>query len=223
MYTLNTFYRSKEWEKFREYIINERTSKDGFIYDEITGKPITSKYDVILHHITPLTEFNVNDYDIAFNEKNIQIVSHKTHNIIHERFGYEGTRHIYLVYGAPASGKHEYINEIAGTNDLILNIDNLYQAISVNARYINSKRLSKNVFILRDTILDMIKTRNGKFQNAYIVGGYPLKSERERLVNTLGAEEIFINKTIEECLENSNERPEEYKKYIYNWFENFQE
>lgn len=222
MFTLSTFYRSKQWEKFREYLIDKRTKEDGFIYDEVTGKPIVHKYDVILHHTVILTEANVNDYDISFNEDLIQIVSHKTHNEIHNRFGSEGTRHIYLVYGAPGSGKSEYVKEVASQNDLVLDMDNIYQAISVNDRYINSKRLSRNVFIIRDCILDMIKTRNGKFQNAYIVGGYPLASERERLVNTLGAEEIFINKTIDECLMNASDRPEAYKKYIYNWFENYQ-
>lgn len=221
MLTLSSFYKSDRWEKFRNIIIQERTSDDGFIYDEITGKPIVNKYDIILHHTIILTEQNVNDPTISFNPELIQIVSHKTHNIIHERFGYEGTRHIYLVYGAPASGKSEYVKSIASKDDLILNLDNIYECISINPRYENSKRLSKNVFKIRDTILDMINTRMGRFANAYIVGGYPLDSERERIANTLGAEEIFINKTYEECLLNIKERPKEYKKYVDDWFESY--
>lgn len=222
MYTLSSFYRSKRWEKFREYLIDKRTNKDdGFIYDEVTGERIIHKYDIILHHTIILTESNVNDFDISLNEDLIQIVSHATHNIIHSRFGSEGTRHIYLVYGAPGSGKSEYVQSVAGEHDLVLNLDNIYQCISVNNRYENSKRLSKNVFMIRDCMLDMIKTRTGHFQNAYIVGGYPLESERERLVNTLGAEEIFIDKSMEECLLNVSERPAEYKKYIQSWFETY--
>ena len=222
MYTLSSFYRSKRWERFREYLIDKRTNEeDGCIYDEITGEVITQPYDIILHHTIVLTESNVNDFDISLNENLIQIVSHATHNKIHNRFGSEGTRHIYLVYGAPGAGKSEYVNSVAGTHDLILNIDNIYQCISVNNRYENSKRLSKNVFAIRDCMLDMIRTRNGRYQNAYIVGGYPLESERERLVNTIGAEEIFINTPIDECLLNVSQRPDVYKKYVHEWFETY--
>lgn len=222
MFTLSSFYNSKKWKNFREDLINKRTNKeDGFIYDEITGKPIINKYDVILHHTIVLTESNVNDWDISLNEDLIQIVSHATHNRIHERFGSEGTRHVYLVYGAPGSGKSEYVKSAAGVHDLVLDLDNIYQCISINNRYDNSKRLSKNVFMIRDLMLDMIKTRNGRFQNAYIVGGYPMEAERERIVNTIGAEEIFIDKSIDECLMNVQDRPEAYKKYVQDWFESY--
>lgn len=222
MFTLSSFYKSKKWQKFREELILKRTNKeDGLIYDEITGEPILKKYDIILHHTTVLTESNVNDWDISLNEKLIQIVSHATHNRIHERFGSEGTRHIYLVYGAPGSGKSEYVKSIAGVHDLVLDLDNIYQCISINNRYENSKRLSKNVFMIRDLMLDMIKTRNGRFQNAYIVGGYPMGAERERIINTIGAEEIFINKSIDECLINVQNRPEAYKEYVIDWFDRF--
>lgn len=219
MYSLSTFYKSKEWEQFREYVIHKRTADDGFIYDEVTGKPILKKYDIILHHKIVLTEQNVNDASISLNEDNIMIVSHKTHNMIHERFGYQGTRHIYLVYGSPCSGKTTYVEDAAGKDDLILDVDKLYQAISINPSHIKSKCLSSNVFQIRDLILDMIKTRNGKWKNAYVVGGYPYQNERERLINSLGAEEIFIDTSIDKCLENASERSKEYIKYIYDWFE----
>lgn len=222
MFTLSSFYNSKQWQKFRKYLIDKRTNKeDGLVYDEITGEPIVKEYDIILHHTVVLTESNVNDWDISLNENLIQIVSHKTHNLIHERFGSEGTRHVYLVYGAPGSGKSEYVKSVAGVHDLVLDLDNIYQCISINNRYENSRRLSKNVFQIRDLMLDMIKTRNGRFQNAYIVGGYPLEAERERIVNTIGAEEIFIDKSIDECLTNVQERPKEYEKYIRDWFDTY--
>lgn len=222
MFTLSSFYKSKKWQKFREELILKRTNKeDGLIYDEITGEPILKKYDIILHHTTVLTESNVNDWDISLNEDLIQIVSHATHNKIHERFGSEGTRHIYLVYGAPGAGKSDYVKSVAGAHDLVLDLDNIYQFISINNRYENSRRLSKNVFMIRDLMLDMIMTRNGRFQNAYIIGGYPMDAERERIVNAIGAEEIFINKSIDECLINVQNRPEAYKEYVKDWFDSF--
>lgn len=221
MYTLSSFYKSKEWERLRGLIIHQR-EKNGVIYDEITGAPIIKAYDIIAHHKEVLTDANVNDPAVALNPDNIILVSHKTHNQIHARFGYEGTRHIYIIYGAPCSGKTSYVESVAGADDLILDIDKLYKAVSVRPLHDKSKRLAKNVFILRDTILDMIKTRAGRFANAYIIGGYPLENERERLAETLGAELIFIERTKEECLVIAEtERTAEYKKYIEEWFRDF--
>ena len=95
---LTQFYRSEEWEKFRELVISERTRDDGLIYDEVTEKPILKRYDLILHHKIFLTEENVHDYNISLNPENIMIVSHKTHNQIHEKLGHT-KREIYIVFG----------------------------------------------------------------------------------------------------------------------------
>ena len=85
-YSLSEFYRSKEWADFRAFLIAERMAADGFVYDEITGKPIVKAYDIILHHKIELTLENVNDVNITLNPDNIQIVSFKTHNEIHNRY-----------------------------------------------------------------------------------------------------------------------------------------
>lgn len=222
MFTLSQFYRSKEWETFRQVIINERTRSDGFIYDEVTGERIVKAYDIILHHKIVLTEANVNDFNVSLNPDNIQIVSHATHNKIHERFGCEGTRHIYIVYGAPCSGKSSYVKNVAGENDLILDIDKIYKCISNNDEHIKSKRLSSYVFKIRDLILDMVKTRYGKCSNVYIIGGYPYEGEREKLCSTLGAELIFIEEGRDECLARAKMyRPVEWIKYVNEWFDTY--
>ena len=66
MWTLDTFYHSKEWQNFRRVVLDERTKADGFVYDEITVKPIVKAYDAILHHTVFLTEENVNDRRIIW-------------------------------------------------------------------------------------------------------------------------------------------------------------
>ena len=112
-FTLDTFYRSKEWEQLRRVIIAERTKPDGFIYDEETGKPIVNAYDLILHHKVFLTEENVNDFEISLNPANIEVVSHKTHNFIHDRLG-ASRKEIFLVYGPPLAGKTTWVRENTG-------------------------------------------------------------------------------------------------------------
>lgn len=220
-FTLDTFYRSKEWNDFRKVIIAERTKPDGFIYDEETGKPIVNPYDLILHHKVYLTEENVNDFEISLNPANIEVVSHKTHNLIHERLG--ASRHeIFIVYGPPLAGKTTWVQENKGPNDLVLDIDSLWQAIT-GKRYYKPAKLRAVVFRLRDSILDMIKFRYGKWSNAYIIGGYAAEGERERLAKELGARLVFIEATQDECLNrlaNDLERDaEEWCKYIFEWFD----
>ena len=223
-FTLATFYKSKEWQRFRQLVIADRMKDDGFVYDEVTGKPIVAAYDIILHHKVFLTEDNVNDYNISLNPENIQIVSHKTHNIIHNKLGYS-KREVFLVYGPPLSGKTTYVKNVSLPGDLIVDMDSIWQCISGLTRYQKPARLNAVAFKMRDDLIDAIKYKLGKWQNAYLIGGYPLISERERLCSELGARSVFMDITREECLSRlllSEERDhDEWKKYINEWFKRF--
>lgn len=225
MFNLFSFYRSREWEAFREVVISERTKPDGLVYDEVTGRPILKRYDLILHHKIELTEENVNDYSISLNPDNIMIVSHKTHNSLHDRFDNHRMQEVFIVYGAPLSGKTTWVSENKGDGDLIVDMDNIWQCITGGARYYKPDRLKAVAFRIRDAELDAVKYRLGKWRNAYIIGGYPLQSERERLAADLRAREIYIDATKEECLqrlEQDGERDkDEWRKYIDRWFESF--
>lgn len=227
MFTLATFYKSKEWEAFRKQVIAERTKEDGFIYDEITGKPIVRRYDIILHHVEYLTEENVNDYNISLNPANIQIVSFKTHNAIHDRFG-RNRREVFLVYGAPLSGKSTWISQNKSEGDLVVDMDSIWQCISGEPRYSKPNRLKAVAFKVRDAEIEAVKYRLGKWNQAYICGGYPMQSERERLIQELGAREVFIDTDKAECLRRLERLPEtdgrdkeEWRGYIESWFERF--
>ena len=159
---LYEFYRSKEWENFRKVVIAERVKEDGFVYDEVTGKPIVKAYDIILHHKIELTEENIFDFSISLNPDNIMIVSHKTHNLIHNKLGY-GMREVFLIYGAPLSGKSSFVNENKLEGDLVIDMDSLWEAVSGCNRYVKPNRLKSVVFRLRDDLIDMVKYRFGKW------------------------------------------------------------
>lgn len=224
MFTLDTFYRSNAWERFRQMVIEERTTPEGYVMDEYTGKPILKKYDVILHHKIYLTEENVNDYNISLNPDNIMIVSHKTHNHIHNKGGWKRAE-VFLVYGSPLSGKTTYVNSILTPGDLVVDIDNIWQCVSGLDRYQKPGRLNSVVFAIRDELMKMVKYRVGKWQNAYIVGGYPLIGERERICKTYGAREIYIESTKEECLERlkycEDRDEEQWTEYIDTWWSRY--
>lgn len=222
MYTLNTFYQSKAWVGLLQVIRNERLNEQGEILCEHCGEPITKKYDCIGHHKIYLTEQNVNDATVSLNPDNVALVHHACHNKIHDKFGYK-PKQVYLVYGAPFSGKSTYVRTVREYGDLVVDIDSIWECISGCDRYVKPDRLKSNVFGIRDALLEQVKYRRGNWLNAYIVGGYPLIGERERLIKTLGAREIFIDTSEEECLArlkacDDGRKFSEWKKYIEDWF-----
>lgn len=229
MYTLDTFYRCKDWVRFRQVVIDERLNKEGLTICEHCGKPIVKAYDIILHHIEELTEDNVNNVDISLNPTNIMLVHHRCHNKIHHKLSRDtGSRKVYLVYGSPLSGKSTYVDSVKNTGDLIIDMDNIWEMISGCERYVKPKALTPIVFGVRDYLIESIRYRRGTWENAYIIGGYPLISERERLCKLLGAEEIFIDTSKEECLhrlfnlsERDNRACQEWHDYILRWWEKY--
>lgn len=220
MFTLDNFYKSKEWEQLRELLMLERVNEQGQIICEHCGQPITRSYDCIGHHRIELTDDNVNDYSISLNPENVSLIHFKCHNLIHERF--EGFKQsVYLVYGSPCSGKTSWVKEVANNDDLIVDMDSIWECICTSDRHHKPKRLKANAFGVRDCLIDMIRTRKGMWRNAYVIGGYPLASDRERICELLGAEQIFIEASLEECL--SRAETQDWKDFVYEWFENFVE
>ena len=223
MFTLENFYTSKRWCKFVNRLKLERMDADGNIICAHCGRPITRKYDCIGHHTIELTDENVNDYSISLNPDNVELIHFRCHNITHQRF--EGfSQSVYLVYGSPCSGKTSWVGEVANDDDLILDVDRIWDAVCVGGQQRKPKRLTSNVFGIRDCIIDQVRTRTGKWRNAYIIGGYPLRSERERLCDLLRAMPVYIDATKEECLRRcETERPAAWKEYVEDWFDSYVE
>ena len=221
---LQAFYKSHKWETFISNLRAERTNADGFIICEKCGKPILKAYDCIGHHIKELTDSNVDDVTISLNPENIQLLHFKCHNEVHERFGYNGRQqqNVFIIYGAPCSGKRTWVKDNAGNNDLIVDIDKIWAAVRADVCAENEKpnAIKSNVFALRESLLDMIKVRRGKWRNAYIIGGYPLQGERERLMQTVGADKLIHIDTARELCE-ARAQTAEMKKYIAEWFERY--
>lgn len=220
MVSLNTFYQSKEWIKLVTQLKLKRLSEHGELICEYCGKPITRKYDCIGHHKIELTGDNVDNFEISLNPENISLIHFKCHNKIHQRF--EGFKQeVFLVYGSPCSGKSAWVREVANPDDLILDIDSIWECVSISDKYHKPARLKSNVFGLRDCILEQIKCRVGLWRNAYVIGGYPLRSDRDRLCNLLKAKPVFIDENKEVCL--SRAMTDEWKEFVENWFEDFTE
>lgn len=225
MHTLETFYKSKEWKNLVALIRQQRVGADGFLRCEHCGKPIVRAYDCIGHHTTPLTQSNVNDCDISLNPERIMLVHHKCHNTLHNKLGH-AMRTVYLVYGAPLSGKTSWVEGVREPGDLVVDMDSVWQCVSGCVRYVKPGRLNAVAFEMHGRLLDCVRMRVGRWKRAYVIGGYPLSGERERLCKSLGAREVFIDTPEAECRERLKEcedgrDPEEWSAYITEWFDRY--
>lgn len=199
--TLDQFYGSRQWSNFRRVVISERKPicwhcNKVFLPDE----------SIIVHHKEELTLNNINDYNVSLNPDNCELVHHECHNEIHQRYGFNHykqkvkERCVYIVYGPPLSGKTSYVRNNKKDNDLVVDMDSLYEAVTMLPRYHKPNDLLHNVFAIRKCLIDNIKTRYGGFNSAWIIGGFADRYERELLQRELGAELIILNPGKEEVI-----------------------
>lgn len=225
---LQTFYASEEWINFRLMLINQRMTDQG-VRCERCNKIIKQSRDIIGHHKIELTPENVHDHTISLNPILVELICFDCHNKEHARFGYKAERKVYIVFGAPLSGKTSFVRENMKPGDLIVNMDKLYSAVSMLPSYDKPDNLFSNVIGIHNLLLDNIKTRFGKWNNAWVIGGYADKYKREKLANDLGAELIFCDVSKEECLRrleldaDRQHRIAEWSKYVEKWFFDYAE
>lgn len=216
---IKTFLASETWINFRLGLIAERGNKC-----QECSKIIAKSIDIIGHHIIELTPENVKDHTISLNPDNVLLVCFDCHNKIHNRFGYKPRKEVIIVYGPPMSGKSTYVRHNMRRGDLVVDMDRLYQAVALMPEYDKPDNLFSNVRGIHNLLIDNIRTRHGKWFNAWIVGGYADKYKRERLATDLGAELVFCDVSLDECLarleldEGRRHRKDEWRGYIEKWF-----
>lgn len=219
---IKTFLASEMWVNFRLMLIAGRGNRC-----EKCGKIIARSLDLHGHHRKALTPENVQDVSISLNPSNVIILCHSCHDQEHNRFGYKPSKGVYIVFGAPLSGKAAYVQECASRGDMVVDMDRLYHAVSLLPSYDKPDSLFGNVRGIHNLLIDNIKTRYGKWGLAWVIGGYADKYKRERLANDLGAELIFCDVSKEECLrrlevdEERRYRRDEWRGYIERWFQQY--
>lgn len=220
---LKSFYASEEWQKFRDVIIAER----GPICETCKKIIANTKECEIDHYPIELTPENVHDANIALNPDNVKIRDHDCHNKRHNRFGSANEHGVYIVYGPPMSGKKTFVKQNVSRGDIVVDMDRLYEAVSMLPSYDKPNNLFGNVIGVYNFLIDNIKTRYGKWNNAWVISGLADKYKREQLANDLGAELIFCDVSKIECLSrlemdmDRRYRKDEWRKYIDEWFERY--
>lgn len=214
---LHQFYCSKSWKDLAYRLKIERGGKC-----ERTGEIFVDMSQLIAHHKIELSEDNVDNPAVALNPELIEIISFDEHNKEHRRFGHR--KHVYIVWGSPLSGKTTMVRQLMRYGDIVLDIDALWQAVTMQPKYTKPDNCRYNMFALRDNLLDQVKTRYGQWYDAYVIGGYPDKYERERLAQTLGAELIFCESSKEECMKRLEQsgKPKALEQYVNDWWERYE-
>jgi predicted kinase len=223
-------------------VTNERM-KDGALYCEHCGKLILKSFNpnennnkgaIVYHHIKYLTNQNVNDASISINPKNIAILHWGCHNEVHGRFNGVSVsveRKVYIITGAACSGKTTFVRERMSEGDLVLDIDDIWQSLSGQPRYIKPKELKSIVFNMRLAIKEQISKGAGTWRNAYIIESLPLATDRKREAERYKAhncEIITMTADRTECLNRLYSNPngrdiKAYEEYINNYFEEYTE
>ena len=217
---LHDFYQSIEWRRCREAVLGGRLLRDGELRCERCGKAILHPYEAVLHHVDELDEAKVQDPAVALNPDNLMLVCHRCHSEIHapERKGrgfLPRSRHVYLVWGCPCSGKREFVDSARGDRDIVVDIDSIFDSLGGERGAVKSEALA-----MYRTAVDMIRVRGGRWHNAWVIRTLPRSSDRERLQRDLGgAEEMHVERPAEECRAEARKRGGDWPEWVENWLE----
>lgn len=221
---LKSFYASENWQNFRAVIIAER----GPVCETCSKVIIDPKECEIDHYPIELTPENVTDASISLNPDNVKIRCHKCHDKRHNRFGNQAKKAAFIVYGPPLAGKKTFVRQQMSRGDLVVDMDLLYAAVSMLQSYDKPDNLLINVLGVHNQLVDNVKTRLGRWGNAWVIGGYADRYKREKLADDLGAELVFCNASKEMCLARlamdaeRRCRQDEWTGYINKWFDEYQ-
>ena len=178
-----------------------------------------------VHHKIFLTPENINDTNISLNQENLQLLCKRCHNAIHDKayamhrmnlqknpmtsnglcWDEHGNlvekKNVFIVWGAPASGKTTYVREHRGKYDIVVDLDYLAAALSMRD---DVQDKNSDAFFLaldaRNFVYDLIAERKYNFDAVWIVTMLPERDKRIRLQQKLRAELIHIDTPKPECL-----------------------
>lgn len=210
------FYKSKAWQDTRKLIIERDNG--------LCQKCLTDTGEIVpgdeVHHKIWLRPTNINNPDITLNPDNLILLCRDCHIRIHKESTHKKRKHnminngmyldehgnlqrqkVFIVHGAPGSGKTTYVKEHMDNGDLIVDLDNIKQAISL----CNKTEAPDNLLDISNDIKELLYKRiESKEVNAktiWVIAGLPTRKQRSELASRLHAELIHIDTDISICIE----------------------
>lgn len=127
---------------------------------------------------------------------------------------------VYLIYGAPLSGKSTYVKQRLKYNDVVFDYDDIMRTITGLPYQTNNKRVQPIVLGLRDLIIEHIKV-NQVIENVYIITTF-IGKQLEQSLNGLDVKKIRMETTFMECIErlqsSDRDNKDDVRFTIVDWF-----
>lgn len=140
------------------------------------------------------------------------------------------TFRVVVVWGCPGSGKTTYVKEHMQKGDMVVDLDYFKQAISLQEKDASVDNLLPVALVLRECIYDMISSRDIiDADTVWVVSSLPRYTDREEIRRNLRPDAmIYINSTLERCIEQAMADTERHDKelqlkIIHKWHEDFTE
>lgn len=227
------FYRTKEWLKCRDYVFK----RDNGLCVCCLEKGI-EKIGEEVHHIIWLRPSNIDNPSVSTNPDNCITLCKDCHISIHKKsttksrlsnrktssvtngvfFDEQGNiqqQKIYIVCGAPGSGKTTYVRQHFSKGDMIVDLDYIKQAITMCDRTDAPDELLEVSEAIRELLYKYIEDRRVSAKTIWVVSSLPTRQQRQSLIDRLNGELIHIEATVQECIEHisfDNERKDKQKQ-----------
>lgn len=240
------FYGSKAWRRCRDAYVADRVLVDGGMCESCREKAGEE-----LHHIRELTVANIGDPEVTLNHDNLAWLCRDCHFKAHRELIARSLRRkragslvneagyyfdengeirqakVYIVYGSPASGKTSYVRKHRREGDLVVDLDLIKQAISMQGGKDAPDNLLEVALAMREAAYGMIESRVADCRTSWVVASLPERAERLALAERLGAELVYIDATYGECIKRAMADPERRdvvgQLYLIDrWWERFQ-
>lgn len=131
---------------------------------------------------------------------------------------------VFIVWGAPGSGKTTFVRENLGEGDVVVDLDSIAAALLGNSSaHPDYTTVLPLVLAVRDTLYTKLEARVGSWKRAFVITSTPDENKADRLVDRLGAKCIYMDVSEEEVMsriESDPLRPDkaEAKKLAQEWF-----
>ena len=133
---------------------------------------------------------------------------------------------VYLIWGAPASGKTTYVKQHMQDGDMVVDLDLIKQSLSMMSKTDTWDTLLEVVLSIREHLYDLIEKRRVK-SDVWVISGLPERDKREEVIKKIKADKVIhIKATEKECIErakNDIERTDKQKQMqiIHKWFNKY--
>lgn len=134
----------------------------------------------------------------------------------------------YVVCGPPGSGKTTWVTNRQRWGDVVVDMDELFVAVTGLPWYEKPEALVKLVLELQETALRWIERNPARFVNAWVITGGAKAAGRARLAGRLQAKVVVLETPPDECLRRiaadtrRAEKMERWSPLVYKWWREYE-